>query len=57
VLRWEFRPGSTLFFVWQQGRDGDGAGGRFRPGRDFRDVFSTGASNTVLVKLAYWINP
>ena len=24
VLRWEFKPGSTLFVVWQQGREGDG---------------------------------
>ena len=21
VLRWEYRPGSTLFVVWQQGRE------------------------------------
>ncbi len=25
VLRWEFKPGSTMFVVWQQGREG------FRP--------------------------
>ena len=22
VMRWEFKPGSTLFVVWQQGREG-----------------------------------
>ena len=21
VVRWEYRPGSTVFFVWQQGRE------------------------------------
>ena len=57
VLRWEFKPGSALFVVWQQSREGDGDDGRFRFGRDFRDVFSTGATNTLLVKLAYWLNP
>jgi hypothetical protein len=57
VLRWEFKPGSTLFVVWQQSREGDGDDGRFRFGRDFRDVFSTGATNTLLVKFAYWVNP
>jgi hypothetical protein len=57
VLRWEFKPGSTLFVVWQQSREGDGATGSFRFGRDFRDVFSTGATNTLLVKFAYWVNP
>jgi Domain of unknown function (DUF5916) len=56
VLRWEFKPASTLFVVWQQGREGDGAGGRFKLGRDVGDVFSTGATNTLLVKLAYWFN-
>jgi hypothetical protein len=57
VLRWEFKPGSTLFVVWQQSREGDGTTGSFRFGRDFRDVFSTGATNTLLVKFAYWMNP
>lgn len=56
VLRWEFKPGSTLFVVWQQGRQDDGDRGDFRFGRDFRDVFSTPSTNTVLIKLAYWFN-
>jgi hypothetical protein len=56
VLRWEFKPGSTLFVVWQQGREEEGERGDFRFGRDFRQTFSTPASNTVLVKLAYWFN-
>jgi hypothetical protein len=56
VLRWEFKPGSTLFVVWQQGREEEGERGNFRFGRDFRDTFATPASNTVLVKLAYWFN-
>ena len=57
VLRWEFKPGSTLFVVWQQSREGDGNKGEFRFGRDMHDVFSTGATNTLLVKFAYWLNP
>ena len=56
VLRWEFKPGSTLFVVWQQGREESGERGDFRFGRDFRQTFSTPASNTVLVKMAYWFN-
>jgi hypothetical protein len=56
VLRWEFKPGSTFFVVWQQGREGEGEGGTFQA-RDFADIFAHGGSNTVLVKLAYWINP
>jgi hypothetical protein len=57
VLRWEFKPGSTLFVVWQQGREGTDDSAAFRFGRDFRDVFSTPATSTFLVKLAYWLNP
>jgi hypothetical protein len=57
VLRWEFKPGSTLFVVWQQGREDSGQTGDFRFGRDYSDVFSIPSTNTVLVKFAYWINP
>ena len=57
VMRWEFKPGSTLFVVWQQGREGFRQDGLFRFGRDYRDVFSTPSSNALLVKLAYWLNP
>ena len=57
VLRWEYRPGSALFVVWQQGREGAGVPGRFSFGRDYGDIFSTPSTNTVLVKLAYWLNP
>jgi hypothetical protein len=57
VLRWEYRPGSTLFVVWQQGREGTGLPGRFALGRDYSDLFATAATNTLLVKFAYWMNP
>ena len=57
VMRWEFKPGSTLFVVWQQGREGFVQDGSFRFGRDYGDVFSTPSTNTVVVKFAYWLNP
>jgi hypothetical protein len=56
VLRWEYKPGSSLFVVWQQGRSGDGVSGDFRFGRDFGGVFSAPANNVFLVKLSYWLN-
>jgi hypothetical protein len=56
VLRWEFKPGSTLFVVWQQAREEDADIGRFRFGRDFGRVFDAPAQNVILVKLAYWMN-
>jgi len=57
VLRWEYRPGSTLFVVWTQGR-GDffrATGTRSLAG-DFRDLFSLHPENTFLVKASYWLN-
>jgi hypothetical protein len=56
VLRWEYRPGSALFVVWQQGREEDAAIGRFRFGRDFSGVFDAPANNVFLVKFSYWLN-
>lgn len=56
VLRWEYRPGSSLFVVWQQSRFGVGDIGRFDFGRDFGGVFSAPAHNVFLVKLSYWLN-
>ncbi|MBI2407525.1 MAG: carbohydrate binding family 9 domain-containing protein [Gemmatimonadetes bacterium] len=55
VVRWEYRPGSTLFFVWSQGRQQDGLNpGSFQAGRDMRDLFRARPDNTLLIKAAYW---
>ena len=56
VLRWEYKPGSTIFVVWQQAREGSVVDGAFRFNRDFHDLFSTSGRNVFLVKLAYWLN-
>jgi hypothetical protein len=56
VLRWEYKPGSSLFVVWQQGRSGGGDSGDFRFGRDFGGIFSAPAHDVILVKLSYWLN-
>jgi hypothetical protein len=55
VLRWEYRPGSSLFVVWQQNRSGDGEIGDFSFNRDFSGIFSAPAHNVFLVKLSYWL--
>jgi uncharacterized protein DUF5916/cellulose/xylan binding protein with CBM9 domain len=57
VARWEYRPGSTIFLVWTQGRDQDDRNpGTFAPTRDFRDLFGAHPDNTFLVKASYWVN-
>jgi hypothetical protein len=57
VYRWEYKPGSTLFVVWNQGRQG------FVPRQgdenfqgDVRDLFGLHPANTFLVKVSYWLN-
>ncbi len=56
VVRWEYRPGSTLFLVWQQGQSDNQEFGDFRFGRDFSGVFSAPSHNTFLIKFSYWLN-
>jgi hypothetical protein len=55
VLRWEYRPGSTLFLVWTQNRDAWKQGvGDFKFKRDWDEMFETIPGNTFLVKINYW---
>lgn len=57
VLRWEYLPGSTLFAVWNQGRQGFSTAigeGPFR--QDVRDLFRLHPANTFLLKVSYWLN-
>jgi len=56
VLRWEYLPGSTLFLVWSQARDGDNGTYGTSLGRDFSDVFSLPVQNVLLLKISYWMS-
>jgi hypothetical protein len=57
VVRWEYRPGSTLFVVWTQGRQDDANRNPDQSWtRDYRDLFGLHPDNTFLIKLAYWLN-
>ncbi|MEE8115997.1 MAG: DUF5916 domain-containing protein, partial [Gemmatimonadales bacterium] len=56
VLRWEYRPGSALFVVWQHGRTGFANNGRFDFAQGVGDLFRQPGENTFLVKLNYWFS-
>ena len=57
VFRWEYRPGSTLFVVWTQGRQGAvGAEGTDSYAGDFGNLLHLRPDNTFLVKFSYWLN-
>jgi len=57
VARWEYRPGSAIYLVWQQGRQDYApvAGGQSWGG-DLRQLFDTHPDNTFLIKVSYWFD-
>jgi hypothetical protein len=50
VLRWEYRPGSVLFFVWTQDRGDEEGLGDLRLGHSVRRLFDVRANDIFLVK-------
>lgn len=55
VLRWEWRPGSTLYVVWQQSRAGtEVTGESVGVGDMFRSTRATGP-NFFVVKTTFWL--
>ena len=55
VLRWEYRPGSTFFAVWSQGRDHYARHGDFSFGSDLGTLLQQPGDDVFMVKLSYWI--
>jgi hypothetical protein len=55
VLRWEYRPGSTVFFVWTQNRTGNASSGAFDFATQQRDIFRDRPTNVFQVKVNYWL--
>lgn len=54
VFRWEYKPGSTFFLVWQQQRAGSIGNGEYNIGRDIRGLFDPKPTNVFLIKFSYW---
>ena len=57
VLRWEYRPGSALFVVWQQQRADSGPLDGFDFRRESRGLFRSRPANVLLIKATYWLAP
>jgi hypothetical protein len=55
VLRWEYRPGSTVFAIWSHGQTSQIDDGRYRLGTDLSGLLHAPAENIVMVKANYWI--
>ena len=54
VVRWEWRPGSTFYLVWQQDRSGNRPIGRAGLA-DVLDGFGATGDNFLAVKASYWL--
>ncbi|HEX7150891.1 MAG TPA: DUF5916 domain-containing protein [Thermoanaerobaculia bacterium] len=54
VARWEWRPGSTMYLVWQQDRFADLAPGTARFSSLGQSLSATG-DNILALKISYWL--
>ena len=58
VLRWEYLPGSTLYFVWTNEKANIEYGyGVFDAERDLREMLRARPDNVFSLKVTYWWSP
>ena len=55
VLRWEYQPNSTLFLVWQHGRESESEQGGASLSGGWNSLRAAPAANVLMVKLSYWL--
>ena len=56
VARWEYKPGSSLYVVWSQGRTGYGSDPTRSFGGHWGELWRARADNVFLVKASYWFS-
>jgi hypothetical protein len=56
VVRWEYKPGSSLYVVWSQGRTDSAPGWDAAFGSNWRELWRVRPDNVLLVKLSYWFS-
>ena len=57
VVRWEYRPGSALFVVWNETRSESSLLPDRSFGEGLRQLFSAAPDDVILVKLSKWFAP
>ena len=57
VFRWEYRPGSTLFLVWNQNQSVEEKNGLFQVGRSLDSLGQQRPDHIFMVKATYWWSP
>ena len=56
VLRWEYLPGSVLYFVWTQTRENSEDNGNFNFNNSFKHLGNSRPDNIFMLKFTYWFN-
>jgi hypothetical protein len=57
VIRWECRPGSTLYVVWSQGRTNLDPRWDSAFSSNWRALWHQNPDNVFLIKFSYWLSP
>ena len=55
VIRWEYRPGSTLYAVWEHNRNGHRQVYQPGWGNQLHQLWHIAPSNTFMLKMNYWL--
>ncbi len=55
VIRWEYRPGSIIYLVWSQSRNGFESDSDFEFSRDLPAIWNIAPTNVFLLKFSYRI--
>ena len=53
VIRWEYIPGSTLYFVWSQNKNNSSSDGTFRFNNDMSTLNKVQPFQVFLIKFSY----
>ena len=56
VLRWEYLPGSNIYFVWTQNRANDENVGDFQFKHSLTNLMDVHPDNIFMIKISYWLN-
>jgi len=56
VIRWEYRPNSTIHLVWAQDRSGNDARYISSFNQNVKDLLRYPPNNVLMAKLSYWFS-
>ncbi len=55
VARWEYRPGSTIYLVWENNRNSMGSDYISSFSHNFNNLFEVQPTNVFMVKISFWL--